>query len=59
MERILSRDSNIRNKSTVWTTWHQELAPLVNNFSTILTLADKAAKENGEYFGKIKFVLRV
>lgn len=47
VERILSRDSNIRNKSTVWTTWHQQLAPLVNNFSTILTLADKAAKANG------------
>ncbi|CAL7934213.1 unnamed protein product [Xylocopa violacea] len=49
VERILSHNNNVENKSSVWTTWHQELAPLVKNFSTILPLADKAAKAN-EYW---------
>ncbi|XP_076766424.1 angiotensin-converting enzyme [Xylocopa sonorina] len=46
VERILSHNNNVENKSSVWTTWHQELTPLVKNFSTILPLADKAAKAN-------------
>ncbi|OAD56235.1 Angiotensin-converting enzyme, partial [Eufriesea mexicana] len=47
VEHILSHSNNIKNKSTVWTTWHEEQAPLVQNFSIILPLADKAAKANG------------
>lgn len=47
MEHILSHSNNIKNMSAVWTTWHEEQAPLVKNFSIILPLADKAAKANG------------
>ncbi|KOC69979.1 Angiotensin-converting enzyme [Habropoda laboriosa] len=47
LENILSHSSNVENKSAVWTAWHQGLAPLVKNFSTILPLVSKAAKANG------------
>lgn len=47
-EHILSRNSNIENKSAVWIAWHQTLTPLVNNYSTtILPLLNKASKANG------------
>lgn len=47
VEYILSHSNNITTKKTIWTTWHQELIPLVENFSVILPLANKAAKANG------------
>ncbi|CAK9795323.1 Angiotensin-converting enzyme, partial [Anthophora quadrimaculata] len=46
VEHILSHSNNVENKRTVWIAWHQQLAPLVKNFSTILPLIDKAAKAN-------------
>lgn len=52
MEYILSHNNNITTKKTIWTTWHQELIPLVENFSIILPLANKAAKANGYSFKK-------
>lgn len=52
VEYILSHNNNITTKKTIWTTWHQELIPLVENFSIILPLANKAAKANGYSFKK-------
>ncbi|XP_053978934.1 angiotensin-converting enzyme-like [Hylaeus volcanicus] len=46
VERVLSHNNNVNNKRSTWTAWHQELAPLIKNFTTVLPLADKAAKAN-------------
>nr|XP_031845275.1 angiotensin-converting enzyme-like isoform X1 [Nomia melanderi] len=47
VERQLSLNNSIEEKKNVWTAWHQELAVLVKNISTILPLVEQAAKENG------------
>nr|XP_003703938.1 PREDICTED: angiotensin-converting enzyme-like [Megachile rotundata]XP_012142021.1 PREDICTED: angiotensin-converting enzyme-like [Megachile rotundata]XP_012142022.1 PREDICTED: angiotensin-converting enzyme-like [Megachile rotundata] len=47
VEYLLSHSNNVENKSHVWTAWHQQLAPLVKNFTTVLPLVESAAKANG------------
>nr|XP_034173869.1 angiotensin-converting enzyme-like [Osmia lignaria]XP_034173870.1 angiotensin-converting enzyme-like [Osmia lignaria] len=46
VEYLLSHSNNVETKKNIWTTWHQQLAPLVKNFTTILPLIKKAAKAN-------------
>ncbi|XP_076246342.1 angiotensin-converting enzyme [Calliopsis andreniformis] len=47
VEHSLSRNQNVENKHSLWTAWHQELNPLVTNFSTVLLLTHKAIEANG------------
>ena len=46
VEYLLSHSNNVETKKNIWTTWHQQLTPLVKNFTTILPLVNKAAKAN-------------
>ncbi|XP_066600363.1 angiotensin-converting enzyme-like [Prorops nasuta] len=45
-ERLLSHGGKAEGKRHAWLSWHQELIPLVTNFSTNLRLIQKAADAN-------------
>ncbi|XP_043492223.1 angiotensin-converting enzyme-like isoform X1 [Polistes fuscatus] len=47
VDRLLSHKGRHEDKYDAWKSWHEELKPLVGNFSKILRLVDKAAKANG------------
>lgn len=52
VERQLSFNNSIEEKKNSWTAWHQELAVLIKNISTVLPLVEQAAKENGQCLEK-------
>lgn len=59
LDHILSHSKDAQHQNSIWTAWHQELSPLVTNFSSILLLVDKAAEANGYYLKKIIYPFRI
>ncbi|KAG7213428.1 hypothetical protein KM043_002712 [Ampulex compressa] len=47
VDYILSHEDSVEKKRAAWVAWHQEMMPLVKNFTDILPLAEKAARLNG------------
>ncbi|KAI4495442.1 hypothetical protein M0802_008656 [Mischocyttarus mexicanus] len=47
VDRLLSHSGRDEDKYDAWKSWHEELSPLVGNFSKVLLLTQKSAKANG------------